>query len=138
MVTRFTRIDCDGKVLLAADGAVPLKDVKDLLAGGYNTGVARCKNPFRENDSVCKKFLHCFRCPGMMVFEDDLWRLFSFYYRLLSERPKINAAHWLKTYAPIIRRIDVDISPQFPQEAVAAGKTKARDTPHPTWKGPFL
>lgn len=138
MVSQFARMEVEGKTLLAADGKIPLQDVKDLLSGGYNTGIARCKNPFRQNESVCQKFFHCFKCPSMCVFEDDLWRLFSFYYRLLAERSKINSAHWLKTYGPIIRRIDVDIAAQFPAEKVETARLKAQHTPHPTWKGPLL
>jgi len=138
MVSHFARVEVEGKVLLAADGKIPLQDVKDLLSGGYNTGIARCKNPFRENESVCQKFFHCFKCPSMCVFEDDLWRLFSFYYRLLAERSKINPAHWLKTYGPIIRRIDADIASQFPEDKVVAARLKAQQSPHPTWKGPLL
>lgn len=138
MVSAFSRQEVGGKVLLAADGAIPLQDVKDLLSGGYNTGIARCKNPFRENESVCKKFFACFKCPSMCVFEDDLWRLFSFYYRLLAERAKINAAQWIKTYGPIIRRIDSDIASQFPATKVDAARRKALDNPHPTWRGIIL
>ena len=131
-------VEIDGKVLLAADGKLPLQDVKDLLSGGYNAGIARCKNPFRENESVCKKFFACFKCPSMCVFEDDLWRLFSFYYRLLAERAKINPIHWLKTYSPILRRIDAEIASQFPADKVEAARLKAQQTPHPAWKGPLL
>ena len=138
MVSQFTRIKIDGKILLAADGMMPLQDMKDILAGGYNTGIARCRNPFRENESVCKKFFACFKCPSMCVFEDDLWRLFSFYYRLLAERDKINPAYWLKTYGPIIHRIDTDIASQFPLSKVTAARIKAQQIPHPTWRGPLL
>lgn len=138
MVSQFARMEIEGKTLLAADGKIPLQDMKNILSGGYNTGIARCKNPFRENESVCQKFFHCFKCPSMCVFEDDLWRLFSFYFRLLSERSKVNPAHWLKTYGPIIRRIDTDIASQFPDGKVAAAKLKAQQDPHPTWKGPLL
>lgn len=134
MVGSFTRIDVEGKLLLAADGKFPLDNVKDLLAGGYSTGVARCRNPFRDEDSVCKKFFTCFKCPSMLVFEDDLWRLFSFYYRLLAERVKIKPDHWLKTYGPIIRRIDVDIASQFPQDTVQAARHRAQASPHPAWR----
>ncbi len=74
----------------------------------------------------------------MCVFEDDLWRLFSFYYRLIAERSNINAAHWLKTYSPIIRRIDADIAPLFSANKVEEARARARSTPHPTWKGPLL
>lgn len=137
MVCRYNRIELDGKVLIAADGQIPLADVEGLLGEGYATGIARCRNPFREGESVCKKFFACFRCPQMIVFEDDLWRLFSFYYRLLAERAKLKSEHWMKTYAPIIRRIDRDITPQFPAEIVEAARQKAQQSPHPTWRGPL-
>lgn len=135
MVSHYTRIEIDGKVFVAADGGIPLDQVKDLLSNGYSTGIARCKNPFREGESVCQKFFACFKCPSMCVFEDDLWRLFSFYYRLLAERTKINAAQWVKTYGPIIRRIDTDIAAQFPLEKVETAKQRAQCDPHPTWRG---
>lgn len=139
MVASFTRCDFEGTgAVVAADGKVPLQDVAALLKGGYNTGIARCQNPFREDDKVCQKLFHCFKCPNMCVFEDDLWRLFSFYYRLLAERVKINPAHWLKTYGPIIRRIDCDIAPLFPADKVEAARCEAQDNPHPTWKTAFL
>ncbi len=134
MTSQFTRHVVEGKVLLAADGSIPASDVKDLLTGGYNTGIASCQNPFRDADSVCKKFFSCFKCPSMMVFEDDLWRLFSFYYRLLSERAKIGPAQWLKTYAPIVKRIDVDIASQFPPIAVNDARLRAQASPHPAWR----
>jgi hypothetical protein len=134
MVSQFSKTEVEGKVMLAADGSVPLENIKNLMSGGYNTGIARCQNPFRENESVCKKFLTCFRCPNMCVFEDDLWRLLSFYYRLLAERSKINPNHWAKTYAPIIRRIDIDILPNFSSSVVALAKEKAQKDPHPTWR----
>lgn len=137
MVSQFTRMETEGKVMLAADGMIPSHEMKDILAGGYNTGIARCRNPFRENDSVCTKFFACFKCPSMCVFEDDLWRLYSFYYRLLAERDKINPAHWLRTYGPIIRRIDTDIASQFPLGKVDAARIKAQQSPHPTWRGPL-
>jgi hypothetical protein len=147
---RFTPKKIDGKIMIAADGQFP-SNMQNLLDGGYNSGIARCKNPFRgktpehadatvveEIESICKKFLACFKCPNMMVFEDDLWRLFSFEYRLLSERSKIHPDHWLKTYAPIIRRIDRQIAPLFPDNVVAEARAKAIQTPHPTWRGPIL
>lgn len=138
MVSAFHRTEIKGKVMLAADGKIPVKGMKALLKNGYNTGIARCKNPFREDESICKKFFTCFKCPNMMVFEDDLWRLFSFYYRLLSERSKISHAHWLKTYGPIIRRIDNDIASQFPPAIVEESRHKAKTAPHPTWRDALL
>lgn len=150
MEQRFTPKFIEGKIMIAADGQFPA-NITNLLNGGYNTGVARCRNPMRGKDptradatvieeieSVCKKFLACFRCPNMMVFEDDLWRLFSFYYRLLSERDKIHPDHWMKIYAPIIRRVDWHIAPLFPADKVAEARAKAQKTPHPAWRGPVL
>ena len=71
-------------------------------------------------------------------FGNRMETLFSFYYRLLSERAKINPNHWLKTYGPIIRRIDTDIAIQFPADKVETARFKAQQDPHPTWKGPIL
>lgn len=118
---------------LAADGRIPLENVRELLTGGYNTVVARCKNPFRDDGDVCGKYMSCFRCPQMVVFEDDLWRLYSFYFRLLAERNKIAQHHWVKTYGPVVKTIDNDIASQFPTEVVEAAKLKAKEAPHPAW-----
>lgn len=133
MVDWATDEKCEQVEKLAADGEVPLKDAKELLKGGYNTGVARCKNPFRENGETCGKFLHCFKCRSMVVFEDDLYRLFSFYYRLLSERVKIAVHQWMKTYGWVIKVIDNDIAPQFDEVVVQDAMRKAQENPHPAW-----
>lgn len=121
---------------LAADGKIPLENVRELLRGGYNTVVARCKNPFREDGEICGKYMACFKCPQMVVFEDDLWRLYSFYYRLLSERNKIAPHHWMRTYGWVIKTIDRDIAPQFEAQVVADAKYRAQNTPHPAWTSP--
>lgn len=134
----WAKREIEGKVMIAADGSIPLANVENLLSGGYNTGVARCRNPFRENESVCSKFFTCFKCQNMVVFEDDLWRLYSFYYRLLHERIKIAPHHWSLTYGPIIRRIDAEIAPQFPAAAVELARSRAQREPHPMWRGPLL
>jgi integrase len=133
MVGWVTASDEDKVKNLAADGKLPLIDARELLSGGYNTVIARCSNPFRENGEICGKYMACFRCPQMVVFEDDLWRLFSFYFRLLDERNKIAPHHWIKTYGPIIKTIDQDISPQFDSDAVVNAKQQARAAPHPAW-----
>jgi len=125
----------EGKAqVLAADGKIPLANVRELLQGGYNTVVARCKNPFREGGEVCGKYMICFRCPQMVVFEDDLWRMLSFYYKLLAERHKIAPHHWIKTYGWVVKTIDNDITPQFPSDLVEKAKRQAKETPHPAWE----
>lgn len=133
MVGWATAVDDKKAIRLAADGQMPLHDARELLKGGYNTLIARCKNPFRENGATCSKYLPCFTCPQMVVFEDDLWRLFSFYYKLIYERVKMNPNDWLKTYGPVIKVIDVEIAPNFAQEIVAAAKLQAQEMPHPAW-----
>lgn len=120
-------------VKLAADGKIPLKNAQEIVAGGYNTAIARCQNPFREGGSVCGKYLSCFKCPSMIVFEDDLYRLFSFYYRLLTERPKIPPHQWMKTYGWVVKTIDEQIAVQFDAHIVADARKRAIDTPHPAW-----
>jgi integrase len=128
-----TKDDDELVTKLAADGELPLDVAENLLTGGYNTLIARCKNPFRSNGKVCAKYLPCFTCPQMVVFEDDLWRLFSFYYKLLFEQVKINASDWIKTYGPVIKIIDIEIAPQFSKDIVAEAKERANVTPHPAW-----
>jgi hypothetical protein len=69
----------------------------------------------------------------MVIFEDDLHRLFSFYYALLAERPRLSGQDWTTTYGWVIRVIDEVIAPQFPAEEIQAAKTRARANPHPLW-----
>lgn len=133
MVGWATSKDPVHAIKLAADGKIPLQDAKELVAGGYNTAIARCVNPFRENDGVCGKYLACFHCPSMIVFEDDLHRLYSFYFRLLYERPKIPPHQWMKTYGPVVKTIDEQIAVQFDAALVAAAKKQAAEAPHPAW-----
>lgn len=133
MVGWVTSSDEERAKALAADGKMPLENVRELLRGGYNTVIARCRNPFREDGEICGKYMACFKCPQMVVFEDDLWRLYSFYYRLLSERNKIAPHHWVKTYGWVIKTIDNDIMSQFEAEIVEDARCKAKKTPHPAW-----
>lgn len=133
MVGWATSSDESKAVEFAADGKIPLQEARDLLSGGYNTVIARCRNPFREGGDICGKYLSCFRCAQMVVFEDDLWRLYSFYNKLIFERAKISPADWLKIYGPIIVAIDTEIASQFDPLIVDEAKSKARITPHPAW-----
>lgn len=133
MVGWATSKDPAQAIRLAADGKIPLQAAELLVSGGYNTAIARCANPFREGDGVCGKYLSCFKCPSMIVFEDDLHRLFSFYFRLLSERPKIPPHQWMKTYGPVVKAIDEQIAVQFDAEVVAEARRQAVITPHPAW-----
>ncbi len=134
MYSSYTQVRTSKGVILAADGSIPADKIEGLLKSGYSTGIAHCRNPFRDDDDVCKKFFACFSCPNMLVFEDDLWRLFSFYEKILSERGKLKHDHWMRTYAPIVRRIDSDISPLFPANKVEEARRRAKQNPHPAWR----
>jgi len=133
MVDWLTSQEESKAMKLADDQHISLHDAKELLSGGYNTVIARCKNPFRENEVICGKNMACFKCPSMIVFQDDLYRLFSFYYKLLAERFKIASHHWIKTYGWVIKVIDEQIVPQFDPLVVEAAKRQARENPHPAW-----
>ena len=134
MVDWITSQDVTKATMLAADQYIPLHNAQELLSGGYNTVIARCKNPFRENEEICGKYMACFKCPSMIVFQDDLYRLFSFYYKLLAERIKIASHHWIKTYSWVIKVIDEQIAPQFDTIVVEEAKRQARENPHPAWR----
>lgn len=139
MVDWVTNDDVHNASCLAQEQTLVLEDARRLLNGSWNTSVARCKDPFnglyapRKDGEVCEKFLHCFKCPSMVIFEDDLHRLFSFYYALLAERPRLSGQDWAKTYGWVIRVIDEAIAPQFPADQIQAAKTRARAHPHPLW-----
>ena len=128
-----TSTDTTHAIRLAADGKIPLQSAQTLLEGGYNTLIARCKNPHREDGGLCGKYLACFRCPQMVVFEDDLYRLYSFYYKLLADQVKMNPNDWIKTYGPIIKTVDFEIAPQFSPDVVETAKQQAQLRPHPAW-----
>jgi hypothetical protein len=103
------------------------------------TCVGRCADNFNgecapKNGTRCIDFLSCFRCRSFVVTADDLHRLFSFYWLLVSERALIGAAKWAKYYGWIIRAIDQDISPRFDQATTAAARDQARANPHPFWR----
>ena len=104
-----------------------------------NTPVSKCSDiPNRTdkngNKIYCTNFLACVRCRNMVVTKDDLYRLFSFYWLIVSERKQIGAKRWSKYFAHIIRIIDRDIAPQFDAGYVAKIKAEAQAKPHPAWK----
>jgi hypothetical protein len=110
-----------------------------VLSGSNNTGVSRCSNPVSggfspDSGDPCTKFLHCFRCPNQIVIQDDLYRLFSFYWLILSERAFVGRKRWKRLYGWVIREIDQGISPKFTAKVVETTKKLAREKPHPMWK----
>lgn len=103
------------------------------------TPIAHCgdsKNGHRapKNGSICTNILGCFRCKSFVVTEDDLYRLYSFYWAALKDQQTLQEKGWKKHMRRIICLIDQDIAPKFDDSIVAEKKEKARVYPHPFWK----
>ncbi|MEE8057240.1 MAG: hypothetical protein V3T17_05320 [Pseudomonadales bacterium] len=122
----------------AVEANLSLDDARVVLSGEYNTGVSRCSSPFngqfsKGDGSPCTRFLDCFRCPNQIVLEDDLHRLYSFYWLILRERNTLGRKRWKKLYSWIIREIDNSIAKVFSDDSVAEAKEYAMLHPHPMW-----
>ncbi|MCY1383000.1 hypothetical protein D9M69_710820 [compost metagenome] len=68
-----------------------------------------------------------------MVSEDDLYRLYSFYFYLVAIRTHLRVSLWKKEYGYIIRKIDKGIPERFPKAIVEAARSKAEKALHPYW-----
>lgn len=94
--------------------------------------------PKREG-GICMNFMNCLRCRHYAVTAEDLYKLFSFYFRVLAERSRMDKRRWAREYAHIPRLIDHYIVAEglrrgtFKAEAVDAARERARTLPHPFW-----
>ncbi len=108
----------------------PMGRCSDQLNGQYA--------PKREG-ATCFNFINCLRCKHYAVTADDLHRLFSFYFRVLAERSKMDKRRWARQYAQIPRLIDNYIVAEglrrrsFKPSEVEAARERARSAPHPFW-----
>lgn len=117
----------------------------NTVGASENTPVGRCSDPKngehapKRDGRVCMSFLNCIRCKNYVVTGDDLHRLFSFYWRVLSERSRMPPKRWKKQLGHIVRLIDIDIVEAgiakgiFKKDIVAFEREKARIAPHPFW-----
>jgi hypothetical protein len=93
----------------------------------------------KRDGATCMNFLNCLRCRNYVVTGDDLYRLFSFYWRIYAERSRMEIRKWEKHYRHIIRLIDRDVIAAgierkvFRQGEVDAARERARTEPHPYW-----
>jgi hypothetical protein len=93
----------------------------------------------KRNGATCMSFLDCVRCRNYVVTGEDLYRLFSFYWRIYRERDRIGKEKWSKHYAHIVRLIDRDVigpgikKRLFKRIDVDAARELARTEPHPFW-----
>jgi hypothetical protein len=111
----------------------------DAFSSVATTPVASCADTINgdlapKTGESCVDFLSCFRCKSQRIAEQDLYRLFSFYWAVLFERDRIGSKIWRKNFAWILRVIERDIVPKFSSHVVSKEKEKARTNPHPMWR----
>jgi len=118
---------------------------KTIGATYTETPMGRCSNPKngqyapKRDGATCFNFTNCLRCKNYAVTADDLHKLFSFYFRVLAERSRIDKRRWEREYAYIPRLIDNYIVAEglrrgvFKRADVDAARELARTQPHPFW-----
>jgi hypothetical protein len=124
--------------------------VQELLtatigASYKDTPLGHCGDPVngqfapKREGATCMNFMNCLRCKHYVVTAEDLYKLFSFYFRVLSERSRMDKRRWAREYAHIPRLIDHYIVAEGPRRgifktaAVDAARERARTQPHPFW-----
>jgi hypothetical protein len=117
----------------------------ETLGATERTPVGRCTDPEngdhapKRDGATCMNFLNCLRCRNYVVTGDDLYRLFSFYWRILGERKHMHLKRWKREFAHIIRLIDQDVievglsTGIFKRTVVDSERERARRSPHPFW-----
>lgn len=107
--------------------------------------LGRCADPVngqfapQREGATCMNFMNCLRCKHYAVTAEDLYKLFSFYFRVLSERSRMDKRRWAREFAHIPRLIDDYIIAEglrrgtFKPAAVEVAKKRARSQPHPFW-----
>ncbi|MCU1751309.1 hypothetical protein [Pseudomonas sp. 6D_7.1_Bac1] len=110
-----------------------------------DTPMGRCTDPVngqyapKREDTTCMNFMNCLRCKHYAVTAEDLYKLFSFYFRVLAERSRMDKRRWAREYSHIPRLIDHYIISEglrrgiFKAAAVEAAREQARTLPHPFW-----
>lgn len=117
----------------------------NTLGATARTPMGRCSDSQHgqyapQDGAACFSFLNCLRCRNYVVTADDLYRLFSFYWRVLTERSRISKKRWDKELAHIPRLIEHDVIAEglrrkvFNPADVMAARERARVDPHPFWK----
>jgi hypothetical protein len=115
-------------------GATYKKTPMGRCADGLNGQYA----PKRDG-MTCMNFMNCLRCKHYAVTAEDLYKLFSFYFRVLAERSRMDNRRWTREYSHIPRLIDHYIIAEglrrgtFKAESVEAAREHARASPHPFW-----
>jgi hypothetical protein len=107
--------------------------------------LGRCSDPAygqyapKREGATCMNFLNCVRCKHYAVTAEDLYKLFSFYFRVFGERSRMDKRRWEREFAHIPRLIDDYIVAEglrrgtFKAAEVDAARERARTQPHPFW-----
>lgn len=110
-----------------------------------DTPMGHCTDPQngqyapRREGATCMNFMNCLRCKHYAVTAEDLYKLFSFYFRVLAERSRMDKRRWAREYAQIPRLIDNYIVAEglrrgiFKAADIEATRERARTQPHPFW-----
>lgn len=110
-----------------------------------DTPLGHCADPVhgqfapKREGATCMNFMNCLRCKHYAVTAEDLYKLFSFYFRVLTERSRMDKRRWAREYAHIPRLVDHYIIAEgvrrgtFKIAAVEAARERARVQPHPFW-----
>jgi integrase len=128
-------------------GELLVKELVNRTIGATykDTPMGRCVDPVngqyapKREGATCMSFLNCLRCKHYVVTAEDLYKLYSFYFRVLDERSRMNTHRWKREYAHIPRLIDHYIVDEglrrgtFNAAAVVAAREHARTLPHPFW-----
>jgi hypothetical protein len=111
----------------------------------HDTPMGRCADPVggqfapKREGATCMNFMKCLRCNHYAVTAEDLYKLFSFYFRVLAERSRMDKRRWAREYAHIPRLIDHYIVAEglrrgtFKATVVEAARERARALPHSFW-----
>jgi hypothetical protein len=128
-------------------GEVLVKELLTKTIGSTykDTPMGHCSDPVngqyapKREDRTCMNFINCLRCHHYAVTAEDLHKLFSFYFRVLTERTRMDKRRWAREYAQIPRLIDNYIIAEgirrgtFKTAVVDAARERARTQPHPFW-----
>lgn len=116
---------------LGATEKTPVGGCSDVRQGEYAP---------KNQEGPCMSFLNCIRCRNFVVTADDLHRLFSFYWRVLAERARMDARRWKHQFSHIVRLIDRDVVEEgirrgiFKRHIVEQERERARINPHSFWR----
>lgn len=108
----------------------------------HNTPAGRCRDTMfgehapKDGIKHCSDFLSCFTCRSYAIVgsEQDLHRLFSFYWFLREEVEKGRSADWLQKYQYTLDLIDSFTAEKFNPIIVAKAKSAAKEQPIKFWK----